>query len=149
MVLKSLGRVWKKIGVPDFPLVFNQKKIKKVIKKHGITKEELLDLPVDICNPYMIFRSKTDSRSFVAVLKNTLSPLIAVVLPLDDDDEARNIIKSFYWKDKDFIERETKEKRLLYKKSEATNDDALIAESPITSDRNIVKKYYLYLFNDV
>lgn len=149
MVLKSLGHVWKKIGVPDFPLVFNQKKIKKVIKKHRISEEELLDLPVDICNPYMIFRSKTDYRSFVAVLKNTSSPLIAVVLPLDDEDEARNIIKSFYWKDKDFIERETKEKRLIYKKSEETNDDALIAESPIASDRNIVKKYYLYLFNDV
>lgn len=138
VLMQRPNKLWLDIGLKDEKIVFNHKKIKRVIDKHKLTKDDLKELPFLFANPHMIFQSRTDDRAFVAILKSSTRPMIAAVMPLDDTRDPRNVIKSAYKKDKDFIRRETNSGRLLYKKSDKTTMDASIADILALSDNPII-----------
>lgn len=120
IVLFSMNKLWTRVGLSDKKLVFSKSKIKKVKKDHGLTDQDLKQLPRLISNPEYIFESSTGDTAFVAVLTRTKRPLIVAIDMVGKNAKIKNIIKSTYNKGPNFIEKEIKADHLLYDKKNPT-----------------------------
>ena len=121
-VVKVPAKCWLEAGLKNEKIVMSVAVFYKVTKeKHNVDENVIRALPNLIQDPLYIFKSSTDSASFVGVLKaiekseNGEKPLIAVIKPVSGKAEL-NVLTSVYGKDTDFVNRETAKGNLLYKK---------------------------------
>lgn len=116
IVLFKPTRIWTMVGLPDRKISFDISKIRKVIKEHRLTIDDLKSLPEKLANPEFIFESATDDVAYVGVLDRNNEPFVAIVMPVGNDLKVTNIIKSAYNKDSGFVNREINAGHLLYDK---------------------------------
>ena len=116
IVLFKPTRIWTMVGLPDRKISFDISKIRKVIKEHRLTIDDLKSLPEKLANPEFIFESATDNVAYVGVLDRNNEPFVAIVMPVGNDLKVTNIIKSAYNKDSGFVNREINAGHLLYDK---------------------------------
>ena len=121
-VVEVPSECWLKVGLKNKKIVMSVAVFYKVTEeKHKVDENVIRMLPDLIQDPLYIFKSSTDSNSFVGILKavekseNGDKPLIAVIKPVDGKAEL-NILTSVYGKDKDFVNREITKGNLLYQK---------------------------------
>lgn len=115
-VLFKPTKIWTMVGLPDRRISFDQSKICRIIKEHGLTIDDLKALPEKLANPEYIFESATDDSAYVGVLDRNNEPFVAVVKPVGDGLKVTNIIKSAYNKHQGFVNQEIKAGRMLYDK---------------------------------
>ncbi len=107
------------------------------MKEHNLTSDDLKKIPELLANPEYVFESKTDEKAFVAIVDKNIEPYTVVVSYVGNGLKIKNIIKSAYNKDTNFIKRETNAGRLLYDKKkpmEIRQHRASIAQAFIPSD---------------
>ena len=99
---------------------------------HGITKEQLYNLPKLLSNPAIIMRSYTQKQSFVAILNdidNNKLPILVSINPnskgfYDFEQINTNVITSIYGRTKfnEFIDRAIQDDKIIYTNKEIINE---------------------------
>lgn len=143
IVLFKPTEIWLRVGLPNRKISFDQSKIRKVMREHNLTSDDLKRLPEQLANPEYIFESKTDNEAYVGVLTKDKEPFVAVVKTVGTGLKITNIIKSAYNKDSGFVNREIKAGRLLYDKKNPKGirrHRASIAQVFIPSDNSNISQ---------
>lgn len=121
------------IGMKQLPMLYTQKHLKDAMKPksdnnahyHGLTKEQILEMPDIIEKPAIIMDSISRSDSIVLVsdvLDNDGAPIIMSIIANGEgvyelENVKSNFISSYYGKDngfEDFIDRTLADDKILY-----------------------------------
>lgn len=142
-VLFKPTKVWTMVGLPNRRISLSQSKIRNIMKKHGLTLDDLRTLPEKLANPEYIFESATDDVAFVGVLDKNKQPFVAAVKTVGEGLAITNIVKSTYNKYEGFVEEQISKGRLLYDKKNPTEfrpHRALIAQGFPQSDNTTINQ---------
>lgn len=140
------SKPWLEAGLQDKKVVLPAAVFyKATVEKHNVDEDTIRNFPELLQDPPFIFKSSTESNSFVGVLDavekdvDIEKPLIVVIKPVQDYVEV-NIITSTYGKDKDFIKREIAKGNLLYKRKKTISNSivASIATESLKSPIDII-----------
>ncbi|MBP3545621.1 MAG: hypothetical protein J6K16_00630 [Alphaproteobacteria bacterium] len=107
------------------------------MKEHNLTSDDLKKIPELLANPEYVFESKTDEKAFVAIVDKNIEPYTVVVSYVGNGLKIKNIIKSAYNKDANFIKRETNAGRLLYDKNSLQEGESETKSGAIEEAINI------------
>jgi hypothetical protein len=84
-----------RIGMKDLPVVITADALTKAHNKHGLTTEMLEQIPLAITEPIMVFKSATDTKSFVVMTGITDNKGRTVIVPIQVDQRAgRHIVNN-------------------------------------------------------
>ena len=72
-----------KTYIPNIPIILRQKVLTKSVKRHTLSIEEMMDLPIAISNPIFIFKSNSESVSILTELADSSGKNLFVAIGLE------------------------------------------------------------------
>ncbi len=72
-----------KAYIPNIPIILRQKVLTKSVKRHTLSIEEMMDLPIAISNPIFIFKSNSESVSILTELADSSGKNLFVAIGLE------------------------------------------------------------------
>lgn len=100
-------------GIADKPIRLYGSKIQAKMKKHGLTKSELLNLPMAVSNPIAVFVGNGSGHSVLTELSTKEGNVLVAIKVGEDQDADFDIVKSVYGKGEEKIVRWINEGKML------------------------------------
>ncbi|QDR80243.1 glucosaminidase domain-containing protein [Sporomusa termitida] len=145
-----------KVGAKQLPIEISQKVVAKIVNtkgtdggKHGLAMDVLKQLPENLDNPVMVFKSATTENAVVVLTemvdKNGDNVIAAIHLERQHGRNVVNAMASVYGKENttNFVQKQIEAGRLLYPNKKISHDwlrsrEALIASGAQTSNHDSI-----------